>query len=350
MLQLAHYSFNLPSQYLFTLANGTPTHQPTLIVSLGLRQWRGFGAAPAVPYYKVTVAQMQELLEAKRGLIERYALTDPQRFWHFLHHLYPGQNFLIAALDIAGWDLFAQMRNMPLRYLLGIKGDKVPVTSYTLEVDTAEQMAAQVAAHPWPLYKINMRSSSDIDKLRALRSITDKPFRVDANGAFSVGDARLLLPELEALGVQLLEQPLAPNAWEEMKELKAVSNLPLFADESCVEEQDIAACAQAFDGINIKLTKCGGITPVLRMITEARKLGLKVMLGSMNESTVGTAAMVHLSPLLDELDADGPLLLSEDVAEGLVYGQGHIRTRNVPGLGIRFWGAQRPRNYFEQNQ
>jgi L-Ala-D/L-Glu epimerase len=349
MLQLAHYSFQLPFQYPFTITKGTKTHQPTLVVSLGLRNWRGFGEAPAIHYYNVTVEEMQGQLEVKRAMIERYALTDPQRFWHFLHHLLPGQHFLIAALDIAGWDLFARMRNMPLRTLLGIRGDKLPVTDYTIGVAPEGEMVARVQAHPWPLYKVKMRSTADIDSLRALRAVTDKPFRVDANEAFSFEEARLLIPELKALGVQMIEQPLARSAWDGMKELKAISTLPLFADESCVEEKDVALCAAAFDGINIKLTKCGGITPALRMIAEARKLDLKVMMGSMNESTIGTAAVVHLSPLLDEIDADGPLLLQEDIAGGLVYDQGYVRTAPGPGLGIRFWGEQRPRNYFEPN-
>ena len=111
-------------------------------------------------------------------------------------------------------------------------------------------------------------------------------------------------------------------------------------DRSCVEESDVAKCADAFDGINIKLTKCGGITPALRMITEGRKLGMKVMLGSMNESTIGSAAMAHLLPLLDEIDADGPLLLKEDVAEGLQYDNGMMRISNAPGLGVRFLGQK----------
>src|SRR5690606_114577 len=120
MLQLRSYPFELPFEYPFTIAKGTKTHQPTLIVSLGMGNLRGYGEAPAIGYYQVPVAGMQEALEVKRQLIERYALTDPQRFWHFLHHLLPGQNFLIAALDIAGWDLFAKLRRMPLGQLLGI--------------------------------------------------------------------------------------------------------------------------------------------------------------------------------------------------------------------------------------
>lgn len=339
MLQLRSYPFELAFQYPFTTNKGTKTHQPTLVVQLGLGQLRGHGEAPAIHYYNVSVDSMTAILEEKRREIERYALTDPQRFWHFLHHLMPGQNFLIAALDIAGWDLFAQLRRQPLYQLLRLPW-KAPLTDYTLGVDTAENMLAKMQAHPWPIYKIKMRSPDDVDLVRALRAASDARFRVDANEAFSFDDAKRILPDLQALGVDMVEQPLAKTEWDAMKELKAISPLPLFADESCVEEEDVAKCADAFDGINIKLTKCGGITPALRMITEGRKLGMKVMLGSMNESTIGSAAMAHLLPLLDEIDADGPLLLKEDVAQGLQYDNGMMRISNAPGLGVRFMGQK----------
>jgi len=126
-----------------------------------------------------------------------------------------------------------------------------------------------------------------------------------------------------------------------LKELKALSPIPLFADESCQTEEDIAACAAAFHGVNIKLMKCGGITPALRMIPDARKRGLKVMMGAMSEATIGSAAIAHLLPALDEVDADGPLLFKEDVAEGLTYKDGFISVSNAPGLGIRFLGEKR---------
>lgn len=339
MLQLRSYPFELAFQYPFTTNKGTKTHQPTLVVQLGLGQLRGHGEAPAIHYYNASVESMTATLEENRREIERYALTDPQRFWHFLHHLMPGQNFLIAALDIAGWDLFAQLRRQPLYQLLRLPW-KAPLTDYTLGIDTAENMIAKVQAHPWPIYKIKMRSPEDVDLVRALRATSDARFRVDANEAFSFEDTKRILPDLQALGVDMVEQPLAKTEWDAMKELKAISPLPLFADESCVEESDVAKCADAFDGINIKLTKCGGITPALRMITEGRKLGMKVMLGSMNESTIGSAAMAHLLPLLDEIDADGPLLLKEDVAEGLQYDNGVMRVSNAPGLGVRFLGQK----------
>ncbi|MGN6567442.1 MAG: dipeptide epimerase [Flavipsychrobacter sp.] len=344
MLHLDYYPYELAFQYPFTISKGTKTHQPTLVVSLGLGQLRGFGEAPAISYYNVTVEEMAANLEAKRGMIERYALTDPQRFWHFLHHLLPGQNFLIAALDIAGWDLFAQLRRMPLYHLLGLKWEHIPITDYTLGMDSAEEMIAKMDAHPWPLYKIKVGRPDDIDVLRQLRQHSKATFRVDANEGWSFEEAKAILPELQQLGVTLVEQPLPKEAWEEMKELKALSPLPLFADESCREEGDVKKCAEAFDGINIKLTKCGGITPAMRMIKEARTLGMKVMMGSMNECTIGSAAIANMLPLLDEVDADGPLLLKEDVAIGLKYNpDGSIQLSGVPGLGIRFTKEKRER-------
>ena len=338
MLQLRYISFDLPFQYPFTISKGTKTHQPTLITGLGLGNLMGFGEATAITYYNVTIEDMKASLEAKRDMIERYALTDPQRFWHFLHHLIPGQHFLTAALDIAGWDLFAQMRRMPLYKLLGLSWEHLPITDYTIGMDAHEVMAQKLAAHPWPVYKIKIAGPADIDTLRFLRARTDAPFRVDANESLTFEDTKALLPELSKLNVTLLEQPLPKAETEAMKELKALSLIPLFADESCRTEDEVKKCLDGFHGINIKLTKCGGITPALRMIKEARALGLKVMMGSMNESSVGTAAVANLLPLLDVVDADGPLLLREDIATGLEYDNGAIRLSGASGLGVRFTG------------
>ncbi len=340
MLQLQYYSFDLAFEYPFTIAKGTKTHQPTLITSLGLGEYTGYGEAPAIAYYDISVEQMIESLAAKKGMIERYALTEPQRFWHFLHHLIPGQHFLTAALDIAAWDLYAQMRRMPLYQALGIKWDDVPVTDYTIGMDSAENMVAKIKAHPWPVYKIKMGRPGDLDCLEALRANTMAPFRVDANEGWTFDEAKELLPELKKLGVTLVEQPLPKEETAATEELKAISPIPLYADESCRTEDEVKKCATGFHGINIKLTKCGGITPALRMIKEARTLGLKVMMGSMNESTVGSAAIANMLPLLDEVDADGPLLLKEDVATGLTYDNGQMKLSGGKGLGIRFAGTK----------
>ncbi len=144
---------------------------------------------------------------------------------------------------------------------------------------------------------------------------------------------------LKDLGVEFIEQPLHKDDWEGMKALYASSVLPLIADESCVSEMDLERCPGFFHGINIKLTKCSGITPALRMIEKARELNLKVMVGSMNESSVGSAAIAQLVPLLDYVDMDGPLLLSEDLASGVQFNkEGHVLLTNAPGLGVHFLG------------
>ena len=340
MLQLKYYSCDLAFEYPFETAHGRKTHQPALITSLGLGNLTGYGEAPAINYYNISVPEMIESLEAKRSMIERYALNDPQRFWHFLHHLIPGQYFLTAALDIAGWDLWAKLSRKPLYQLLGLKWEKLPLTDYTLGLDTPENMKAKMDAHPWPIYKVKVGKPDDVDMLRAIRANTTAIIRIDANEGWTFDETKTLLPELKQLNISLIEQPLPKEEYEAMKELKAISPIPLYADESCRTEDDVKRCADCFHGINIKLTKCGGITPALRMIKEARTLGLRVMMGSMNEGTIGSAAIANFLPLLDEVDADGPLLLKEDFAEGLTYENGIITLSGGHGLGVRFTGKK----------
>ena len=175
---------------------------------------------------------------------------------------------------------------------------------------------------------------NDIEMVAALRKETDAILRVDANAGWTLEQAVQKIPQLKELGVELVEQPLAKDNWEGMKVLYEKSSLPLYADEACVFEQDVEKCHNHFHGINIKLTKCSGITPARRMITKARQLNMQVMIGCMNESTIGSAAIAQLAPLLDKLDMDGPLLLTEDVATGITYNYGKIAVTEKAGLGI----------------
>ena len=143
-----------------------------------------------------------------------------------------------------------------------------------------------------------------------------------------------ILPVLEELNIELIEQPLAKEDFEGTKILTTKTSIPIFADESCIGEKDVEKCAGYFSGINIKLTKCSGITPALEMIKKARSLNLQVMLGCMNESSIGSAPMAHLAPLVDFLDADGPLLLKDDLGAGINFVDHQLKTSILPGLGI----------------
>jgi L-alanine-DL-glutamate epimerase-like enolase superfamily enzyme len=278
---------------------------------------------------------MVEDLERKKTMVEKFALTDPERYWHFLHHLFPSNPFLVCALDMAGWDLFGKMANKPLHQLWKSEALKVPLTDYTIGIDSAEVMLSKIDQRPWPVYKIKVGFPGDLEMMTNIRKHTPAALRVDANAGWTLEEALQKIPILQQLGVELVEQPLAKDNWEDMKKLYTASSIPLFADESCVSEHDVEKCHGFFHGINIKLTKCSGPTPARRMIKKARQLDMKVMLGCMNESSIGTAAMVHLAPLVDYLDADGPLLLREDLASGLSFDKGQIRfLEQLPGLGI----------------
>jgi L-alanine-DL-glutamate epimerase-like enolase superfamily enzyme len=335
-MNIRHFSKQLPFIHPFTISKGTKTHQPSFIVELEWKGLKGYGEAPAITYYSITVEQMAEDLEKNRMVLEKFALTDPERYWHFLHHLFPNNPFLVCALDMAGWDLWGKMLKKPLYELWRLNLQSLPVTDYTIGIDSAEMMVKKMKEKEWPVYKVKMGFEGDMELLAELRKHTNAALRVDANAGWTLRQALAKLQIMKDLGVELIEQPLAKDDWDGMSQLYRASDIPLFADESCVFESDVEKCAGYFHGINIKLTKCSGITPARRMIRRAHDLGIKVMLGCMNESTIGTSAMIHLAPTVDYLDADGPLLLAEDLATGLYYDHGRISfVSPSPGLSIK---------------
>lgn len=337
-MKVQYWPFNLRFRHPFTISKGTKTHQPTLVVELEHFGIKGYGEAPAIAYYNIPVEQMIRDLEAKKTFVEKFAFTDPERYWHYLHHLFPQNPFLVCALDIAAWDIYGKMKGRPLYELWEGDISRNPVCDYTIGIDTVEKMVEKMKEKPWPIYKIKVGTADDIAIVKALRDNTNSVLRVDANAAWDLETALALIPQLQELGVELVEQPLAKDNWEGMKVLYRESSLPLYADESCVSEQDVLRCKDHFHGINIKLTKCSGITPARRMIREAHALGMSVMVGCMNESTIGSAAIAHLLPFIDQVDMDGPLLLAEDLATGIRYDKGRILYSGEPGLGIRYTG------------
>ncbi len=338
MMKLSYKTYSLPFRYPFTISKGTKTHQPSLVVELDYFGVKGYGEAPAISYYHIPVEKMVADLEAKRKLVEKFSFSDPERYWHYLHHLFPDNSFLVCALDMAGWDIYGKLKKQPLYQLWNLDLSKTPVTDYTIAIDETATMIKKMEERPWPVYKIKVGMPGDIETVAALRKQTDAVFRVDANAGWTLEEALQKIPQLQSLGVELVEQPLAKDDREGMAILYRQSPLPLFADEACVFEKDVTGCATLFHGINIKLTKCSGITPARRMIQKARELGLKVMIGCMNESTLGSAAIAQLAPMADYIDMDGPLLLAEDIATGIGYDFGKINYSSNPGLGIEMTG------------
>jgi len=333
-MKVKYRSYNLPFKHPFTISKGTKTHQQTFVVELDYFGIKAYGEAPAISYYNIPVEKMIADLEQKRMFLEKFSFSDPERYWHYLHHLFPQNSFLVCALDMAGWDLYGKMKRKPLHQLWKLDLEKAPPTDFTIGMDSIENMIAKMKEKPWPIYKIKLGAENDIEVVAALREHSDAIFRVDANAAWTIDEAILKITMLKNLNVELVEQPLAIEDWEGMKILYEKSDLPLFADESCVTERDVEKCQNHFHGINIKLTKCSGITPARRMIDKARELKMLVMLGCMNESSIGTAAIAQLAPLVDYVDMDGPLLLSEDIATGVTFENGKADANTENGLGI----------------
>jgi L-Ala-D/L-Glu epimerase len=337
-MKVSYKTYNLAFRHPFTISKGTKTHQPTLIVELEYFGIKGYGEAPAISYYNIPVEKMIEDLERKKIFVEKFSFSDPERYWHYLHHLFPVNSFLVCALDMAGWDLYGKLKRKQLHELWGLDTSITPLTDFTIGIDNMETMVKKMQEKPWPIYKIKVGTPNDIETVTELRKHTNAVFRVDANAGWTLEEAILKIPLLKELGVEFVEQPLAKDDWEGMKILFEKSSLPLIADESCVTEADLLKCNQHFHGVNIKLTKCSGITPARRMIKQAKDLGMQVMVGCMNESSIGSAAIAQLAPMLHYVDMDGPLLLAEDIAKGVSFDEGRIIYNTGYGLGIEFPG------------
>ncbi|GAB3784157.1 dipeptide epimerase [Spirosoma horti] len=334
-MELLFHRVDLRLNHTFTIAHDSRDVQPTLIVELRDGEYSGFGEATATRYYGITIDGMVAALDAIRSHIEAYSLQDPADFWAATQPYLAQNPFALCALDQAAWDLWAKKQHQPLYKLWQLDPAKSPLTDYTIGLDMPERMVEKMQERPWPLYKIKLgRPEMDLTLVRALRQHTDAVFRVDANCGWSAADAVAKSGQLKALGVEFIEQPLPADDWEGAKQVYEQSALPIIADESCIVEGDVDRCAGYFHGVNIKLTKCGGLTPARRMISRARELGLRVMVGCMTESSVGISAIAQLLPLLDYADLDGALLIGNDPARGVTFDYGKVVYPPENGTGV----------------
>jgi L-alanine-DL-glutamate epimerase-like enolase superfamily enzyme len=334
-VKLILHPYDLPLRHKFAIARGVTAVQHALIVELEEGGFRGFGEAGANAYYRTSVAEMVALLERHRAAVETRRIDDPAVLWEEFCPWLGSCRFAQCALDAACHDLWGKVRGIPVWKQWGLTLDALPPTDYTIGIDTIDCMVAKLQEFAgWPIYKIKLGTPHDLEIVRTLRRHTDAVFRVDANCGWTVEETIANSAALADLGVELIEQPLPADEWQEMAEVFRHSALPVIADESCRGESDVHLCAGCFHGINIKLVKCGGMTPARRMVARARQSGLRVMIGCMTESTVGISAAAQFLPLADYADLDGPLLLSRDVATGVSITKEGIEFPNEDGCGV----------------
>ncbi len=332
-MQLRIHPLKLELKRPFTIAHGTFHYREAVVVELIAGDLSGFGEATAISYYGKDLNYFIEVLEKYRVQIEARYFTNPTTYYHYLYPYLKDHPFLLCALDVAAHDLWAQRLGVPLYEALGLSIDHLIPSNFTIGIGTIEEMLEQMASLNFPIYKIKLGTKEDINIIKALRAKSDAIFRIDANGAWSAEETIANAKVLKELRVEFIEQPLPQEDWAGMKEVYEQSVLPIIADESCQTPEDIKRCHNHFHGVNIKLMKCGGITPALEMIKEAKALGMKVMVGCMTESSIGISAIAHLVPLLDYVDMDGALLLKDDPADGVWLEDGELFFVDEDGTG-----------------
>jgi L-alanine-DL-glutamate epimerase-like enolase superfamily enzyme len=248
----------------------------------------------------------------------------------------PGEQAAKSALDAALHDLQGKLVGVPAWRLLGLRRAGPP-TSWTVWLGDPDDMArrAEKAAGRFRRLKLKLGGADglDVERVRAVRSVTDLPLRVDVNEWWSVDEALDALPQLASLGVEYCEQPLRAGD-EGGAVLRQRSPIPVYVDEDCHTLADVASCSRIAHGVNIKLAKSGGIREAVRMAHAARALGLKVMVGCMIESGLGIAAGCCVAPLCDDVDLDGNLLLGRDPCPGVSFVDGVQQPSDRPGLGV----------------
>jgi L-alanine-DL-glutamate epimerase-like enolase superfamily enzyme len=320
----------------WTISRNTSTEKKNGLLSLTADGVTGFGEAAA----NVRYGQSWESGEAAFARVQKAVEgLSPWEHLVWLHRAETeagGDSQIVAALDMALWDWKGKKLGVPVHRLLGMPEHRMAVTTYSIGIDTPEVMQQKVKeGDQYPSLKVKVGLPNDEENVRAIRAVTKKPIRVDANEGWKTPEAAIAkIQWLSTMGIEFVEQPMPASENAAMKAVKAASPLPLVADESVLHPRDVPALVGLFDGINVKLAKCGGITRALEMVAIGRALGFKLMLGCMIESSLGIAAGVAVAPLFDWLDLDGNLLISNDPFKGLTIVDGRWREPMGPGLGV----------------
>ena len=308
------------------IAHGVSTERSTVIIERD----GGYGEAAIVPYLGESST---EILAAIDSLPVSHAKNDDAEVRGDVIRTLASRGAQ-CALDLASLDAEGQIRGEPLWRLLGVNAVAPIETSFTIAMDTPDEMATRARAADASILKLKMGGSDDEACVEAVRGVTNATLRLDANGGWSREEAARLIPRLARFKIELVEQPLAVADRDGFAWLRAQQiGVPIFADESVSTVEGVDALAQNVDGIVIKLRKFGGIRPALAAIERARTLGLRTMMGCMVESSLAVTAAAHLALRCDLADLDAPLLIRNDPFSGLTYRGSAVQLPSGAGIG-----------------
>ncbi|KAB2647650.1 MAG: dipeptide epimerase [Verrucomicrobia bacterium] len=334
-MHLRFHPYTLELRHRFTLATSSRTSTPSILTEVEQDGIVGYGEASMPPYLGENVETASQFLNQVK-LPDITSITDIPDILRKVDLITLGNTAAKASVDIALHDWIGKVEMKPLYTLWGLNPTLNPFTSFTIGIDTPEIIIEKTKqAIEFKILKVKLGSLDDKEIIQAIRSVSKQPLFIDANQGWTNKEQALRMIEwLADQNVLLIEQPMPKSQKEDMAWLKERSSLPLIADESVQRLSDIKAAAALFHGINIKLMKCTGLNEARAMITEARNLGLKIMLGCMTETSCAISAAAQIASLVDWCDLDGALLIKNDPFKGAYLNNGSIIATDLPGLGL----------------
>ncbi len=334
-MKLSFQPYDLVLKHTFTISSFSRNTTPVMMVSIEYEGCCGYGEAAMPPYLGETQESAADFLSK----VDLEQFHDPfllEDILDYIEGIAPGNYAAKASVDIALHDLTGKLLQQPLYKLWGLNPLKTPYTSYTIGIDKPDVVKEKVKeASGYKILKVKIGGVNDREMIQTIRSVTDKPLCVDVNQGWK--DKKMALDSiywLKEQGVVFVEQPMLTSSMDDIAWLTENSPLPVVADESVQTVNDVIPLKGIFSGINIKLEKCGGLLAAKKMITIARALDMKVMVGCMTSTSCPVSAAAHLSPLVDWADLDGNLLVSNDVYNGVKVEEGKLILSSKPGIGV----------------
>ena len=336
-LKMRFYPYPLQLKHVFTVATYSRTSTPDIQVEIQYEGITGYGEASMPPYLGESIDSVTTFLQK----VDLSQFTDPFRLEDILTYvdeIAPDNTAAKAAVDIALHDLVGKLLGAPWYKIWGLDPEKAPSTTYTIGIDTPEVVKEKTleVAGQFNILKVKLGRDNDKEMIRTIRGASQLPIAVDANQGWKDRSYALdMIHWLKEQGIVMIEQPMPKEQLEDIAWITQQSPLPIFADESMKRLSDVQHMAGAFTGINIKLMKCTGMREAWKMVTLARALGMKVMVGCMTETSCAVSAAAQFSPAVDFADLDGNLLIANDLFEGVKVVEGHITLNENPGIGVQ---------------
>lgn len=335
-MKMRFFPYELKLKHVFTVASYSRTTTPDVQVEIEYEGVTGYGEASMPPYLGQTVDTVMAFLRK----VDLEQFSDPfglEDILVYVDSLSPGDTAAKAAVDIALHDLVGKLLGVPWYKIWGLNKEKTPSTTFTIGIDTPDVVRGKTreVAGQFNILKVKLGRDNDKEMIRTIRSVSALPIAVDANQGWSDRQYALdMIHWLKEQGIVMIEQPMPREQLDDIAWITQQSPLPVFADESLQRLNDVTALKGAFTGINIKLMKCTGMREAWKMVTLARALDMKVMVGCMTETSCAVSAAAQLSPVVDFADLDGNLLISNDRFKGMEVINGKITLNDLPGIGV----------------